>query len=179
METNHPTLDTEALGNMSAEERAAAIDAYMTSVTEAARAQAAAQFADELAQSRYAAAKYRLLSEEALPDFAARLPAIEKLIGEMPMLAGLCDEDRLRTAYYLDRGMQPQTPPDAETLVAAVQKNAEALRILEASVLEKLRACDAPPMAATAGNATAPVTPPKKPTSLDEASALARAAFGV
>lgn len=171
METNEAILDYEALGDMTPAEREAAIAAYTAALT--------APFVEELSAARYAAAKHRLSSDPALAGFAERLSEIEKLIGDTPMLQSLGDEERLRTAYYLDRGMQPSTEPSAEALVAAVQGNAEAMRLIEAAVVEKLRAVEMPPLAATAGTATAPLTPPKKPKSIDEASALARAAFGV
>lgn len=171
METNRPILDIEALGGMDAAEREAALAAYAAALT--------APLEQELAAARYTAAKHRLSTDSALGGFAERLPAIEKLIGDTPILQSLGDEERLRTAYYLDRGMQPTVAPSAESLVEAVKGNAEAMRLIEAAVVEKLRCADVPPLAATAGTATAPVTPPKKPKSIDEASALARAAFGV
>lgn len=172
---NEPILNLEALGAMTPAERNAALEAY----TAAVAAKASADAASELAAARYAAAKYRMASEGGLDGFAARLPDIEKILADTPALAALPDEERLRTAYYIDRGMQPREAVSAESLVAAVKDNAEAMRLLEAAVLEKLRVTDVPPLSATAGNASVPVTPQKKPKSIDEASALARAAFGI
>lgn len=176
---NEPILNLEALGAMTPAERNAALEAYTAAVAAKASADAGAQYANELAAARYAAAKYRMASEGGLEGFAARLPDIEKILADTPALAALSDEEKLRTAYYIDRGMQPREAASAETLVAAVKGNAEAMRLLEAAVLEKLRAADVPPLSATAGNASVPVTPQKKPKSIDEASALARAAFGI
>lgn len=175
MEQTEMKLEFDALAAMSAEERESAIAAYTAAVTAAAGAAAA----DELAAARYTAAKYRLASEGQMEGFSARLPAIEKILADMPALAALADEEKLRTAYYIDRGMQPAAPPSSESLVAAVKGDAEAMRLLEAAVLEKLRAADVPPLAATSGNASAPLTPQKKPKNIDEASALAKAAFGI
>ena len=176
---NLPTLTLEAFDTMTAEERAAALESYTAAVAAKASADAGAQYASELAAARYAAAKYRMASEGSLEGFAARLPDIEKILADTPALAALPDEEKLRTAYYIDRGMQPREAASAESLVAAVRGNAEAMRLMEAAVLEKLRVPDVPPLSATAGNASVPVTPQKKPKSIDEASALARAAFGI
>lgn len=63
--------------------------------------------------------------------------------------------------------------------VAALEKNPKAMRLAEARLLELLGADSAPALFATAGSASAPATVREKPKTIDEASGLARAAFGV
>ena len=53
------------------------------------------------------------------------------------------------------------------------------MRLAEARLLELLGADSAPALFATAGSASAPATVREKPKTIDEASGLARAAFGV
>jgi len=175
MEQTNPTLDFETLASLSEEERAAAIAAY----TAAVEAKAAETAGAELKDARYAAAKYRMASEGNYAGFGERIGAIEQILESMPALATLPDEEKLRTAYYIDRGMQPQQTLSVEMLLAEVQKNPEAMRAIEAAVLEKLRVSETPPLMASAGGASLPLTPQKKPKSIDEASALARKAFGI
>ena len=64
-------------------------------------------------------------------------------------------------------------------LFAALEKNPKAMRLAEARLLELLGADSAPALFATAGSASAPATVREKPKTIDEASGLARAAFGV
>lgn len=179
MEKTTPTLDFERLSALSEEERTAEIAAYTATVEGAAAEAARAELQGELSSARYAVAKYRLCADESLCGFGERMEAIEEILASTPALNALSDEERLRTAYYIDRGKQPASPPTAEALVAALQSSPEAMRMVEAAVLEKLRACEPPAFMATAGGASMPVTPQKKPKSIDEASALAKAAFGI
>lgn len=179
MEEKRPELDFDALAALSIEERTAAIAAYASSVEEQAAAAASAKVDGELQAARYTSAKYRLAAEGTLAGFGDRIGAIEEIIEKTPALQTLADEERLRTAYYIDRGMRAETAPSAEELLGQLKSNPEAMRLCEAAILEKLRAEKAPALYSTNGGASLPMTPAKKPKSIDEASALARAAFGI
>ena len=201
-----PTLDFEAVAAMDDDARAAALAAYRTEVAALGDALAADEAVDAEkenapAAARYDAAKYKMASDKSLVGFADAMDEIEAVLAETPALAGMQDEERLRTAYYIVRGKHgaaapaptptaaaqsalkvaapPAQEPSAEELFAALEKNPAAMRLCEARLLELLGADEAPALFATAGNATAPATPKEKPKTIDEASGLARAAFGV
>ena len=174
-----PTLDFDLLSTLDGEQRDAAIAEYSDAIAKNAAAEVEKRYSDELRQTRYANAKYRLLGDKSLVGFAERIDSIEALASENPALASLCDEERLRTAYYIDRGMNVQETPSAEKLIEQLSANPEAMRKLEAAMLEKLRTSDTPTFMAQGGAASVPLTPVSKPKSIDEASALARAAFGI
>lgn len=178
-EQKKPTLDFDALAALSAEERTAAIAAYAAEVEASATAAADAKYSGELQDARYASAKYKLAMDGGLSGFGERMDAIEEILASTPVLHSLSDEDKLRTAYYIDRGMHTGDAPSTETLLRQLQKDPEAMRLCEAAILEKLRAEQAPALHSTTGGASVPLTPAKKPKSIDEASALARAAFGI
>lgn len=174
-----PTLDFDALAALTAEERTAAIAAYAAEVEAQAAAAADAKYSGELQDARYASAKYKLATDGGLQGFGERIGAIEEILTNTPALQSLSDEDKLRTAYYIDRGMHAGDAPSAEVLLTQLKSNPEAMRLCEAAIIEKLRAEQAPALHSTAGGASVPLTPAKKPKSIDEASALARAAFGI
>ncbi len=179
MEQKKPMLEFDALAALSAEERDAALAAYTAEVEAQALSAANAKYSTELKDARYASAKYKLAVEGGLSGFGARIGAIEEILAQTPALQVLGDEEKLRTAYYIDRGMHAGDTPSAEELLTKLQSNPEAMRLCEAAILEKLRAEKAPALHATNGGASLPLTPAKKPKSIDEASALARAAFGI
>ena len=179
MEEKIPKLDFDALTALSKEERTAAIEAYTAEVAAQASAAASAKADGELQDARYASAKYRLAAEGKLSGFGERLGAIEEILERTPALHALPDEEKLRTAYYIDRGMRADVSLGAEELLGQLKSNPEAMSLCEAAILEKLRAANAPALYATNGGASLPMTPQKKPKSIDEASALARAAFGI
>ncbi len=174
-----PTLDFDALAALSAEERTAALAAYAAEIEAQASAAADARYGGELQNARYASAKYKLAVEGGLKGFGERIEAIEEILSHTPALQALSDEDKLRTAYYIDRGMHAGDAPGTEELLGQLQKNPEAMRLCEAAILERLRAEQAPALHSTTGGASVPLTPQKKPKSIDEASALARAALGI
>ena len=179
MENKIPTLDFSALSLLSEEERAAAIAAYSEEVAASAAAIAEEKYSNELKKERYSSAKYRLASDKSLGGFGERIEAIEAILANTPALGSLGDEEKLRTAYYIDRGMRADEAPSAEQLLNQLRTNPEAMRLCEAAILEKLRTEQTPPFSATSGSASVPMTPQKKPKSIDEASVLARAAFGI
>lgn len=174
-----PNLSFDALAALSEEERTAAIDAYTAAIEAQAAAAADARYSGALQDARYASAKYKLAMDGGLSGFGERMDAIEEILHNTPALQSLSDEDRLRTAYYIDRGMHMGDTPSTETLLTQLKSNPEAMRLCEAAILEKLRAEQAPALHSTSGGASLPLTPAKKPKSIDEASALARAAFGI
>lgn len=178
-EKKTPTLDFDALSALGADERAAAIAAYATEVEAYAAANAEEKYRGEISAANYLSAKYKLSTDKNFIGFGERIEAIEAIIEGNPALAALSDEERLKTAYYIDRGMHKDDEPSAEMLFEKLKGNQEAMRLCEAAILEKLRHEKAPSFCATSGNASMPVTPQKKPKSIDEASALARAAFGI
>lgn len=185
-----PTLDFEAVAAMDDDARTAALDAYRAEVAALGDALAADEQNGEaqqnaLAAARYDAAKYKMASDTSLVGFADAMDDIEAVLAETPALASMPDEERLRTAYYIVRGKRPApapTParePSAEELFAALEKNPAAMRLCEARLLELLGADSAPALMSTAGSASAPATVREKPKTIDEASGLARAAFGI
>lgn len=184
-----PTLDFEAVAAMDDDARTAALDAYRAEVAALGDALTADEQSDAdrqnaLAAARYDAAKYKLASDKSCAGFADAMEEIETVLAETPALASMPDEERLRTAYYIVRGKRPPAPapapePSAEELFAALEKNPAAMRLAEARLLELLGADSAPALFATAGSASAPATVREKPKTIDEASGLARAAFGV
>ena len=183
-----PTLDFAAVAAMDEDARTVAIDAYRAEVTALGEAldadeKSGAEKDSALAAARYDAAKYKLASDKSCAGFADAMEEIEAVLAETPALAALPDEDRLRTAYYIVRGKRPDpapaAAPSAEELFAALEKNPAAMRLAEARLLELLGADSTPALFATAGNASAPTTPKEKPKTIDEASGLARAAFGI
>ncbi len=178
-ENKTPILDFDALSSLGEEERAAALAAYSAEVEAHAAALAEEKYSDELRRANYVSAKYRLASDKALSGFGERIEAIEAILANTPALGSLCDEEKLRTAYYIDRGMRADEAPSAEQLLNQLRTNPEAMRLCEAAILEKLRAEQSPSFSATSGSASVPMTPQKKPKSIDEASTLARAAFGI
>ncbi|MBR5538429.1 MAG: hypothetical protein IKU61_00870 [Clostridia bacterium] len=177
MEQNNPTLDYEALASLDGEARAAAIAEYTAAIEERASLAAKEKYDGELRAVQYANAKYRLAS--GLKDFSGRIEAIEEIARENPALMALDDEERLRTAYYIDRGMRADESPSAEELLMRLRENPEAMRLCEAAILAKLKTEASPAFAAAGSVASVPLTPQKKPKSIDEASSLARAAFGI
>lgn len=179
MDNNIPTLDFNALAALSEEERAEQIAAYAAAVEAYAADVAETKYGGELRMARYNSAKYKLAGDKALSGFGERIESIESILRSTPVLDGLGDEEKLRTAYYIDRGMRADDAPTAEELLTKLKSNPEAMRLCEAAILEKLRESSEPPMHATSGNASVPMTPQKKPKSIDEASALAREAFGL
>lgn len=183
-----PTLDFEAVSAMDADARTAALDAYRAEVAALGDALDADEQNGEaqqnaLAAARYDAAKYKLASDKTCAGFADAMDEIEAVIAETPALASMPDEDRLRTAYYIVRGKRPAhapaPAPSAEELFAALEKNPAAMRLAEARMLEMLGADSAPALMSSAGSASAPATVREKPKTIDEASGLARAAFGI
>ena len=180
METNNnPVLDFSALASLSEEERTAVISAYMAEVEAKATAVAEEKYSGELRDAKYSSVKYKLACEGTLCGFAERIEAIESIAAENPALASLPDEEKLRTAYYIDRGMRSDETPSTESLLMQLKNNPEAMRLCEAAILEKLKCECIPSLKATSGTASVPLTPQKKPKSIDEASTLARAAFGI
>lgn len=173
-----PTLDFEAVAAMDDDARTAALDAYRAEVAALGDALAADEQSDAdrqsaLAAARYDAAKYKLASDKSCAGFADAMDEIETVLADTPALAAMPDEERLRTAPA------PAPEPSAEELFAALEKNPKAMRLAEARLLELLGADSAPALFATAGSASAPATVREKPKTIDEASGLARAAFGV
>ena len=167
---------------MGEEERAAALAAYATE-TEAFSAALAAAKADTevaLAAAKYNAAKYKLAADPEMKGFAERMDAIEALLASGAVSGDLSAEEKLRTAYYIDRGKQ-SAAPSAEELFARLQASPEAMRLAEAAILERLRTEGGgmPALSASVGGAGLPLTPKTKPKTLSEAAALAREAFGV
>ena len=179
MEQNNPTLDYEALSALDAEPRSPAIAEYTAAIEAKAVLAAEEKYGGELKNAQYANAKYRLAGDAALRGFSERIEAIEKIAAENPALAVLPDEERLRTAYYIDRGMHADENPSAEELLTKLRANPDAMRLCEAAILEKLKTEDKPAFMALGSAASVPLTPEKKPKSIDEASSLARAAFGI
>lgn len=187
MEANEfPKLDFEAVAALPDEARAAAIADYGAALEAYAAAQAEKTretdgVKKELADAKYSAAKYKLAADGSLAGFDKRIPEIESILTEMPALAALSDEEKLRTAYYIDRGRQEKEPDSAEVLLEKLKASPEAMRLCEAAILEKLRAAavPAPSLFGTAGGESLPMTPKTKPRSIDEASRLAREAFGI
>lgn len=179
MDNNLPTLDYEALAALDSEARSAAIAEYTAAVEAKAASAAEEKYSGELKNAQYANAKYRLANEADLRGFSERIEAIEAIVTANPALASLSDEERLRTAYYIDRGMHADEPLGAEELFARLRENPEAMRLCEAAILEKLKVEGKPSFMAAGSVASVPLTPEKKPKSIDEASSLARAAFGI
>ncbi len=178
MEQNK-TLDLEMLMSLGEEERAAAISAYNASIEDALRENVAAQYKSELKNARYEAAKYKMALDKTLPNFSERIEAIEEILSSNEAFATMGDEEKLRTAYYIDRGKSAPREQSTDELVAALSANPDAMRAVEAAVLEKLRHEKSPSFSAGYGAASMPLTPKAKPKNLNEASALAREAFGV
>lgn len=177
MEQNK-TLDFEALMSLSEEERSAAIAQYNAAIEEGARATYAAEHASELKAARYESAKYKMALDKSLPNFGERMDAIEEILASSDAFSSMSDEEKLRTAYYIDRGKSGGEVTAAE-LVEKLKSNPEAMRLIEAAVLEKLSVKGAPALSAGSGNASLPLTPKEKPKTLNEASKMAREAFGI
>lgn len=179
MEQNIPTLDFEKLATLSEDERAAAIAEYSAAIEANAKGGVAAQYDAELKNARYESAKYKMALSGELPSFGERLGAIEELIASSDMFATLSDEEKLRTAYYIDRGKNAPAPQSADALLRQLKANPEVMRAVEAAVIERLRTEKSPALSATGGTASVPLTPKAKPKTLNEASALARQALGL
>lgn len=179
MEHNIPTLDFEKLAAMSEDERGAAIAEYNAAVEAAVRGGIAEQYDTELKSARYESAKYKMALDKELPNFGERLGAIEEILASSEVFAAMGDEEKLRTAYYIDRGKNVPAPQSTEALLEQLKSNPDAMRAVEAAVIERLRAEKAPALSAGSGNASVPLTPKAKPKTLGEASALAREAFGI
>ncbi|MBQ4557562.1 MAG: hypothetical protein IJA60_07950 [Clostridia bacterium] len=178
-EMKTPSLDFEALAVLSEEERKSAIAEYTAAIEANAIESVKAVHDGELKEVRYENAKYKLIADGTLPHFGERIVAIEEIISGNTALASLSDEERLRTAYYIDRGMTADDVPTTESLLRALNENPEAMRLCEAAILERLRGEKAPALSADGGAASVPLTPKAKPKSIDEASTLAREAFGL
>ena len=179
MEHNIPTLDFEKLAALSDDERSAAIAEYNAAVEASVRGGIEAQYDSELKNARYESAKYKLALDKELPNFGERLGAIEEILASNEMFLAMGDEEKLRTAYYIDRGKNVPAPKSADALIAELESNPEAMRAVEAAVIERLRREKSPALSAGSGNASVPLTPKAKPKTLGEASALAREAFGI
>lgn len=181
-ENQLPTLDYAALAEMGEAERAAALAAYQSALDDfrAASDETAARTAaleDELKAAKYEAAKYRLSGDGELDGFSARIGEIERIIESMPALASLSDEEKLRTAYYIDRG-RAEKKESGSDLAKALAKDPDALRLAGEMLLRQLQD-GTPALFASAGGASLPLGTNEKPKTLEEAGALARKAFGV
>ena len=179
MEQSQTTLDFEALMALGEEERAAALSEYGAALEKKGMDSAAEQYKTELRTARYESAKYKMALDKSLPNFSERIEAIEEIIASNEAFGSMSDEERLRTAYYIDRGRNASAEPTVDELFALIEKSPEVMGALEVKVLEKLRAKSNPPLSAGKGSASMPLTPKAKPKNLSEASALAREAFGV
>jgi|GEM_PF-1283255 len=178
-QTKSQTLDLEKLFTLSEEERVAALEEYTASVEANARAAVAAEYDAELKTMRYESVKSKMALDSTLPNFGARIGAIEEIISANAALGTMSDEDKLRTAYYIDRGKSAAATPSAEELLNLIKGNPEAMRLCEAAILDKLHKENPPALSSTSGSASVPLTPKAKPKNLSEASALARQAFGI
>lgn len=178
-EKKAPTLDFDTILALDGDARAEALAAYGAEVAAYAAENAEEKYRGEIRAANYLSAKYKLSCDKSFTGFGERIEAIEAIIENSPALASLSDEERLKTAYYIDKGMHKEDEPSAEALFEKLKKNPEAMRLCEAAILEKLRNEKAPSISASSGSASMPITPQKKPKSIDEASALARAAFGI
>ena len=174
-----PALDFAALAALPEDERAGALADYETAVRAYAEDTGRSDAADELRRARYEAAKYKMAADASFADFGRRMEAVERILAETPALDALPDEEKLRMAYYIDRGMQKSAEPTAEELLAAVRRSPEVMRTLEASFAAALTAKDEPALFASAGNFSMPATVREKPKTIGEASALAREALGL
>ncbi len=172
-------LDFEKLLSLSEEERDAAVAEYNAAIEESARAALASEYEGALKAARYESAKYKMALDGTLPHFGERIGAIEEIIAQNAALAAMSDEEKLRTAYYIDRGKSAGDAPTAEELFALIKGNPEAMRLCEAAILAELRRENPPALSSTSGSASVPLTPKEKPKNLSEASALARQAFGI
>lgn len=174
-----PTFDFEKLASLSEEERAAAVAEYTAAVEANVRAALSADYDAELRTLRYESVKSKMALDGTLPHFGERIGAIEEIIASNAALGAMSDEERLRTAYYIDRGKSAGEAPTAEELLNLIKGNPEAMRLCEAAILERLRIENPPALSSTSGSASVPLTPKAKPKNLSEASALARQAFGI
>lgn len=178
-QTREQNFDFEALAAMTEEERAKAIADYTEAVAANAAAASAAAHEAQMKQTLYENTKYKFMADGTLPNFGERIDAIEEIVSSNEALASMPAEERLRFGYYIDRGMNMQSKPTTESLLCALNENPEAMRLCEAAILERLRGEKAPALYAEGGAATLPLTPKAKPKSIDEASSLAREAFGL
>lgn len=178
MEQN-TAFDFEKFMSLGEEERAAAVAEYTAMAESRGREAAKAQYQSELKNARYESAKYKMALDKTLPDFGERIGAIEEILASSEAFATMGDEEKLRTAYYIDRGKNGGAEPSAEDLLAKLENNPELMRVLEAKIIEKLSKRSNPSMSAGGGNASLPLTPKEKPKTLNEASKMAREAFGL
>ena len=174
-----PVFDFEKLSALGEEERAAAVAEYTAAIEANARTAAAAEYDAELRALRYESVKSKMSLDNTLPHFGERLGAIEEIIAANSALGAMSDEEKLRTAYYIDRGKSAGEAPSAAELLNLIKENPDAMRLCEAAILEKLRRENPPALSSTSGSASVPLTPKAKPKNLSEASALARQAFGI
>lgn len=172
------TLDLEALMALDSEERNAAIAQYTASIEASAKEAYALEHASELKAARYESAKYKMALDKSLPSFSDRMDAIEEILASSDAFSSMSDEEKLRTAYYIDRGRSAGEVSTNE-LIERLKNDPEAMRIVEAAVIEKLSVKGTPPLFAGGGNSTLPLTPKEKPKTLNEASKMAREAFGI
>ncbi len=172
-------LDFEKLAALDENGRAAAIAEYTAAVEANARAALSAEYDGKLKSANYESVKYKMALDGSLPNFGERIAAIEEIIASNEALGAMGDEERLRTAYYIDRGKNMHATPSAEELFNALKNSPEAMRLCEAAILAKLKQENSPALSSTSGNASVPLTPKAKPKNLSEASALAREAFGI
>ena len=180
METKtQPNFDFEKLASLSEEERAAAIAEYTAAVEKNALESVEGMYKGELKNARYESAKYKMALDNTFPHFGERIAAIEEIIAQNAAFDTMSDEEKLRMAYYIDRGKSMQEAPTAEELLAKLKDNPEAMRHVEAAILERLKTEKVPALSTSGGVASVPLTPKAKPKNLSEASALAREAFGL
>ena len=173
------TIDFEKLATLSEEERAAVISEYTAALEKSAFENAGMQYESELKNARYESAKYKMALDGTLPHFGERIAAIEEIIATTAALGAMSDEEKLKTAYYIDRGKSASDEFSAEELLSKLKGNPEAMRLIEAEILERLRTENVPALSSSGGAASVPLTPKAKPKNLSEASALAREAFGI
>lgn len=179
MEQTKEIFDFDALMALGEEERAAALDEYRAALEKRGMDSAAERYMGELSAARYESAKYRMALDKTLPNFGERIEAIEEIIASNAAFDSMSDEDKLRTAYYIDRGRNKAAEPTAEEILELAAKNPDVMHALEIKMLEKLKCQSNPPLSAGKGSASMPLTPKAKPKNLSEASAMAREAFGV
>lgn len=174
-----PALDFDTIAALPEDERTAALAAYEAAVRAYAEDAGQAAKEEELRRARYEAAKYKMAVDETYAGFGSRMEAIERILAQTPALGALPDEEKLRMAYYIDRGMQEKEEPTAAQLLEAVRRSPEVLRAIEASLAASIEGEGAPALFASAGSFSMPATVREKPKTIGEASALAREALGL
>ena len=185
-----PTLDGEAMKDLSEEELAEYGRAYTEAVEDYVRrsvAESMVPLIEDMGkrerESEDRAALIEMRENEEYSDFSEKMEAVNNLISGMPALTGMDPKERYTAAYLMVKGAEAiaaakAAPAKREPadIAEEVWGNAEVMRLLSE---RKAREADRGDLPVFSRSAAGAATVPSTPKTLADASARARKHFKI